>query len=200
MARLTFKLIKSRGYLKMAKKKHAKKAAPSKVQNSNSMGWIVAAIVVIVIIAYFVMKSGNQAPANAGNEPSQAPAVPGALTTSTAPETNDKCVVANSPTGPTIGIVPGTMTVNNNVVAVTFKNSGKVDISSTYFAFSDSTGKTVWKLNTDSIAVGATVEYSVDLNQVAGELGSSVNTFTAYPVMDSKACKNGAVYVIKTNK
>lgn len=188
----------------MAKKKqtHAKKAVSSK-QEGSSVWWIIAAIVVIALIAFLVMKPGKEATAQKPSQEAQKPAEKGAtITTSTAPEVNKKCMVAGGVTGPAIGVVPGTQSVANNVVTATFKNNGKTNIDSSYFSFSDvvgtsATGKTVWKLNSDAIAPGETITYTVDLNQVASELGSSVDTFTIYPVMDGKACENGRNYVIK---
>jgi len=174
----------------MAKKRNAKKAAPSKVQKGNSMGWIVAAIVVIVIIAYFVMKSGNQVPASTGNEPSQAPAAPGALTSATAPEMDKKCTVA-------IGVVPGSQVMNGDSLSVTFKDSGRVNVEGTYFEFVDASGKMIFRKNSDVVQPGATITYTVNLAEVSTELGSAVKTFIVYPIQNGLACDNQKAYVIK---
>ena len=167
----------------MAKKKQAKSAkreAPAR-SDSNLMGWIVAAIVVVVIIAFLVMNGG----VTPGKSAKKADAAPeqGALVASVAPPMEKKCTLA-------IGVVPGTKTVQGSNVAITFKNNGRVAMEGTYFEFSDNAGKVIYKKNADSTAAGATVTYNVDLGQVGTELGIGVKKFVIYPIQNGKACEN----------
>jgi hypothetical protein len=169
----------------MAKKKAKamKREAPAKTQKSSSMGWIIAAVVVIVIIAFLVMKPGKQAPTGP-QAPTEQPTTKGTLLTeSTAPEFQTKCLNA-------IGVVPGTQVVENGVLSVTFKNNGRSGVEGTYFEFVDAQGNKRFKRNPDAIGAGETISYQVDLNQVGAELGSSVKTFVIYPIEAGKACLN----------
>ena len=167
----------------MAKKKHAKMAkTPARTQKSSSMGWVIAAIVVIVIIAFVVMKAGKQAPATT-TKPTEQVAPKGTLTSATAPEFQSKCLNA-------IGVVPGTQKVENGVLSVTFKNNGRTSVEGTYFEFADASGTKRYKKNSDSIESGESLSYTVDLNQVGTELGAAVKTFILYPVEGGKACLN----------
>jgi len=173
----------------MAKKKHAKaakKEAPAKSE-SNSMGWIIAAIVVVVIIAFLVMKGGKVTETVEKTKPAVAEKT--TLTTSVAPEFALKCLNA-------MGVVPGTISVKEGIMSATFKNNGRTGIEGTYFEFVDAAGKAVYKKNSDAVAAGATIAYTVDVNQVASELGSSVKTLVLYPVEGGKACKNQRRVVI----
>jgi hypothetical protein len=198
------KQILKRGYIRgsdMAKKKAKKSAAPSRKESGNSMGWVIAAIVVIVIIAFLVLRPGREGAMEKKEGAEQPTAPAGGLQQTTAPEFNKKCTVPNSPTGPTIGIVPGTLNDENGVVTVTFKNNGRVAIEGTYFEFSDvkgsaASGKTIFRKNTDVVEPSKTITYTVDLNQVGTELGAAVDTFTIYPIQDGKACENSRVFVI----
>jgi len=175
----------------MAKKKqmHAKKAAPKK-QEGSSLGWIIAAIVVIAVIAFLVMR-----PSGKTTEPTTTPdetaTVPGLFTEAAAPTNwGKKCINA-------IGVVPGTQTVDaNNVLSVTFKNNGRTGIEGTYFEFTDAEGEKRYKKNSDAVAAGATIQYSIDLNQVGAELESEVKTFVLYSVEDGLVCENQRRIVI----
>ncbi|MBS3115828.1 hypothetical protein J4482_04380 [Candidatus Woesearchaeota archaeon] len=164
----------------MAKKKQAKREAPARSE-SNSMGWIVAAIVVVVIIAFLVMK-GGLTPSKSAEKPDAAPEQE-ALVASAVPPMEKKCTLA-------IGVVPGTKSVQGNNIAITFKNNGRVAMEGTYFEFSDKAGKVVYKKNADSVAAGATITYKVDLAQVSSEVGIGIKKFVIYPVQDGKACEN----------
>lgn len=189
----------------MAKKKTQAKKAPSK-KEGGALGWIIAAIVVIVILFLVVKCTTKEEVTTQTTAPDTTATEKGGMYTATAPEMNEKCVVAGSPTGPTIGIVPGSQVLKDGVLSVTFKNNGKVAISSTYFEFADLTGKTqtgqtigkaIFKQNNDAIAIGETIKYDVDLNQVSQELGAALYAFSIYPTMDGKACLNGKQFVIK---
>lgn len=175
----------------MAKKKMSKKEAPSRAKKSSPMGWIVAAIVVIAIIAYFVTTSNNAPVQQNQPAPSNNAGPVGGLTKAEAPTFEKKCTVA-------IGIVPGTKTVTNNVVSVTFKNNGRIALEGTYFSFADASGKVVYRKNSDAVEPGKTIAYTVDLNEVATELGSAVKAFIVYPIQDGKACDNQKAIVIGT--
>lgn len=170
----------------MAKKKHAKAAKrESPVRESNSMGWIIAAIVVVVIIAFLVMKGGT--PTKTA-EKETAPVAKGEVTASAAPPMDKKCTIA-------IGVVPGTKKVDGNNVAITFKNNGRTAMEGSYFEFSDGT-KSVYRKNTDTVAPGATITFKVDLGQVASELGINIRKYVVYPVQGGKACENQRNVVI----
>ncbi|MBN2420663.1 hypothetical protein JXB27_00105 [Candidatus Woesearchaeota archaeon] len=188
----------------MTKKKQAKKAASKK--EGGALGWIIAAIVVIVILFLVVKCATKEEVTTETTAPETTATEKGGLYSTTAPEINAKCVVAGSPTGPTIGVVPGTQVLKDGVLSVTFKNNGKIDISSTVFEFADLTGKVVtgdvmgkaiYRQNNDAIAPGETITYNVDLDQVSQELGAKLYAFSIYPTMDGKACLNGKQFVIK---
>lgn len=168
-----------------AKPAHVRKAAPQ----TNYVGWIVAIVVIIALIWYFT--SPGQQPTAGANQPTtnpEAAATGGKLVSAEAPAMDSKCTNA-------IGIVPGSKTVVNNVVTITFKNNGRTAIPGTYFSFSDGT-KTIYRKNADTVNAGATQSYTVDLNQVATDLGSSVRTFVIFPIQDGKACLNQRAVVI----
>ncbi len=170
----------------MAKKKASSKKAPRK-ESGNALGWIIAAVVVIVIL-YLVMRGGNQsASQTAPTAPSEAGA--GKLIQSEAPAFDKKCTIA-------IGIVPGTKTIKDNVVTVSFKNNGRVAQEGAYFAFTDASGKVSYQKNSDTVAPGASIAYTVDLNQVATQVGAAVKSFIVYPVQGGKACENQRGIVI----
>lgn len=167
----------------MAKKKAKAIKKQSPVRESNSMGWIIAAIVVVVIIAFLVMKGGTVKTAEKAAAPAK-----GELTTSAAPEMNKKCTIA-------IGVVPGTKTVTGSNVAITFKNNGRVAMEGSYFEFSDGT-KSIFRKNTDTVAPGATITFKVDLGQISSELGINVRKYIVYPIQGGKACENQRNVVI----
>ncbi len=164
----------------------AKKQAPAA---PSSTGWIIAAIAVIVIIAFFVMRPGKVDVMEKKEAAPSEQIAPGGLAPSEAPAMEKKCTIA-------IGIVPGTKSVKDNVVTVTFKNNGRVEMEGTYFAFSDEAGKAVYRKNPDAVEPGKTMTYTVDLNQVATELGSAVKSFVVFPIQDGKACENQRSIVI----
>lgn len=172
----------------MAKKrKHAKKAArAAPKQKSNVVGWVIAAIVIIAIVL-LIKPSGE--PEEVIEEVVQAPE-PGTLQSAEAPDFDKKCTIAG-------GVVPGTKTVVGNIVTVTYKNAGRVANEGTYFEFKDTDGNIVYRKNSEAVASGATIDYTVDLDEVAVDLGSSVKTFTIFPVAGGKACLNQGSYVIR---
>jgi hypothetical protein len=174
----------------MAKKKtHAKKAAPArKEQKSSSLGWIVAAIVVIAIIAFLVMRPATTVPEQ--KTETTAPTTDKTLLTESAlPEFQQKCLNA-------IGVVPGTQTEVDGVLSVTFKNNGRTAIEGTYFEFTDADGERRFKRNSEAVQAGQTIEYSVDLNQVGTELQANVQDFILYSIEDGKACENQRRFVL----
>ena len=172
----------------MAKKKQAKakKEAPSK-RESNSMGWIIAAIVVVVIIAFVALK--NSKPVIVAEEPIVKEAEKGIVNTSPTPEMDKKCTLA-------IGAVPGTRSVQGDVVSITFKNNGKVAVEGAYFEFSDGEGNVAYKKNTDTIQPLGKLEYKIDLGQASIEAGIAISKFVIYPVQNGKACENQRNVVI----
>ncbi len=174
----------------MAKKKtHAKKAAPmKKEQKSSSLGWIVAAIVVIAIIAFLVMRPTDKAMEQTApvTETTMEKTL---LTEATLPEFQKKCLNA-------IGVVPGTQTETNGVLSITFKNNGRTAIEGSYFEFTDADGERRFKKNSEAVQAGQTIDYSVDLNQVGTELQASVKDFILYSIEDGKACENQRRFVL----
>lgn len=163
-------------------KKRAKKAPARK---PSSMGWIIAAIVVLVIIAFLVMKPAKEVAVEEAEEVDE-----GALQKAVAPEFNKKCTIAG-------GVVPGSIERVGNVVTATYKNSAKVANEGTYFEFSDVEGDKVYRKNTEAVQPLSTITYTVDLDEVAIELGSIPKAFIIFPVQGGKACLNQPAYVIK---
>ncbi len=171
---------------------HAKhEAAPAKKEEGSSIGWIIAAIVVIVIIAFLVMKPSTQAPTQ-NNNAQQAPTQVNGVQSASAP-TN----LINNCTA-TIGIIPGSFSLANNIVTVTFRNNGRVQIDGTYLQFRgvDQT-KVIYEQDNSVIAVGQTANYTVDLNALGTTLGAAVNSFVLYPIQAGNTCFNQKVVVIK---
>ena len=175
----------------MAKKKtHAKKAAPArKEQKSSSLGWIVAAIVVIAIIAFLVMRPGAKVPEQTTTDTTATTTDKTLLTESALPEFQQKCLNA-------IGVVPGTQTETDGVLSITFKNNGRTAIEGSYFEFTDADGERRFKRNSEAVQAGQTIDYTVDLNQVGTELQAEVKDFILYSIEDGKACENQRRFVL----
>jgi hypothetical protein len=172
--------------LEMAKKKHAKKAAPAKKEKKSNLGWIIAAIVIIAIVALLVMKQGGQifGEKKAETKTTSTPEK-GALTATSAPTMEKKCL---NP----IGVVPGT---RSGTLTVDFKNNGKTAIEGAYFEFTNAAGEKVYKMNSDSVQPGTVTKYTIDLNQVSSEIGTEVKDFVLYPIENGKACMNQRAFV-----
>jgi cytoskeletal protein RodZ len=174
---------------------HAKHEAPAKKKEGSSIGWIIAAIVVIIIVAFLVMQpsSNNSAQNNNNAAPSQPNMNASATTTTTAsaaPAMDNNCTA-------TIGIVPGTRSVANNVLTAMFLNNGHLDIQGTYFEFRGyNTTQVLYQLNNGVIPAGNTTTYTLDLNAVATQLGAAVRSVVLYPIQDTNACYNQKVVVI----
>jgi len=120
----------------------------------------------------------------------EAPAEKGALQQAAAPEFDKKCTIAG-------GVPPGSKTVSDNTVVVTYRNTGRVANEGTYFEFTSADGTKNYRKNTDALAPQESIVYTVDLNSVAQELGSAVKTFAIYPIQGGKACLNQPAFVIK---
>ncbi len=163
----------------------AKKKVKGPAKNTST-GWIVAVIVIVIIAALLFSKVGKETT----TEVSKEEAAPEGMQKAAAPAMEPKC------DGIAIGIVPGTKTVSGNVVTATFKNAARTALEGTYFEFSDGVNK-IYRKNMQAVEAMGTIEYVVDLNEVAKELGSAVKTFVIYPMKDGKACSGARIYVIK---
>ena len=166
----------------------AKKKAKVTSKQGSPIRWIIAIVVVVIVIALFA-RNGGEEPTQVAEQPVVQEVEKGALASAATPEFNKACK------GIAIGLVPGSKSVADNVVTATFKNSAKVTLEGAYFEFG-SGDNMVYRKNTDAIGGGDTMEYVVDLNEVASELGSAVMTFTVYPSLDGKACVNSRVFVV----
>ncbi|MBN2420972.1 hypothetical protein JXB27_01700 [Candidatus Woesearchaeota archaeon] len=170
-------------------------------QNSFGWLWLIFLFVAIGLVVLFLMqqKTGSQAPSQTVQETSAPSAsessTPGAssaqpnVAASSAPEIDRSCTAV-------AGIVPGTTVRDGNVITVSFKNNGKVGIEGSYFEFS-SGEKKIYKMNSEAVAIGGLVTYTVDLDDAAGELGSEVKSFVILPIQNGKACLNQRMVVIK---
>lgn len=169
---------------------------PSFREKEHSYWWILCVILVIGVVVYLVMQ--QPAPASTLTEQKQA-AVPAPSSEasaqaapvyqSTAPLFDSKCTIA-------AGIVPGSIKKAGNKVTFTLKNSGKLLIEGSYF---EALGleKKAYRKNSESVAAGKEISYSVDLDDVSKEIGVAVNSFVVLPVQNSKACLNQRMIVIK---
>ncbi len=186
---------------------------PSLREKSHSnIGWIVGVIVLIVVIALiivFLTQSNNSAPqtSNANNpsqtatqQPAQTPApITSAsqnqsqpveqVSAASAPQMDSNCTVV-------IGIVPNSIAKTGPLVSAEIKNNGHVAMNGAYFEFM-SGNNTVFQSNTDVLAPGSTTTYSVNLNDVATQLGVVPTSFIILPVQDTNACLNQRMIVIQ---
>jgi len=165
--------------------------------------WLIILFVAIGLVVVFLMqqsKTGTQTQSNVEQiaketlESSPAVSEPSTQTNveaSNAPEMNSKCTAV-------AGIVPGTLKKEGSKVTVSFKNNGKVGIEGSYFEFSG-VDKKAYRKNSDAVAQGETVTYTVDLDDAANELGSPVKAFVVFPIQEEKACMNQRMVVIENS-
>lgn len=169
-----------------AKKRHVARAAP-KSQSNNSVGWIIAIIVVIVII--FLLRGGEPEVMEEKETPDVFVEESGELSAAVAPEFGKKCTIAG-------GVKTGSTSQEGGVVTTTYLNNAREANEGTYFEFKDASGDAVYRKNSQAVGAKETVTYTVDLADVANELGAEVETFTIYPVQGGVACLNQPAKVI----
>ena len=169
-----------------AKKRHAARAAP-KSQSGGAVGWIIAIIVVIVII--FMLRGGEPEVVEEKEAPGEVMEEKGELSAAVAPEFGKKCTVAG-------GVKTGSTSQEGSVITLTYLNNAREANEGTYFEFKDAAGDVVYRKNSQAIGGKETATYTVDLADVAAELGGEVETFTIFPVQGGLACLNQPSKVI----
>jgi hypothetical protein len=159
----------------MAKRKKAK---------PNYMGWVVG-IVIVVVIVLLVMRMAPEEVAEEAVEPGKVSKV------QEAPTLVDKCDL-NYVIGPA-----KRCTVDNGVGKQAVMNSGKGTIPGMWFMAETVDGKSAYFKSGESVGVKETKEYTLELADWAGELGSDIRSVTIYPQTTAgEACLNQRIQVL----
>lgn len=180
---------------KGAKKKEEVKAVKATHKaKPNYTGWIIAAIVVIAIIAWVMMKPAQVAPTTA---PTQEVATTGGKVAkaTSAPEELKACDL-NS----VIGVVTKSCVKVDGDATIPIKNSGKGAIPGMWFYVTADDGKVSYFRSSEALNVGEVKEYTLELASWSSEMGSAVKTVKILPMTsDGKACLNQQSIVIASS-
>ncbi len=164
-------------------------------ERSSNTGLIVGVIILVLaigLVVYFLSQPTTASSVQTVQQ--QAPvaqenSVPAVVSTaSSAPNVNTKCSVV-------AGIVPGSIKTTASTVSVTFKNNGHLPIEGSYFEFSAGDKKSYQK-NSDAVAPGKSISYTVNLDDASTALGMKVTSFVVLPIQDGQACLNQRMIVI----